>query len=121
MHALLLWLREAFGWIVVSLSAGTLFAMRRGKVGFSAWVATLVKSLGVGMLVVPALLDVDWPPGYKVLAVAAIAYGADAVLYMLDSFWESAAKNPAGFGRSAIRWLAGRGGPPPTGDGRKDD
>lgn len=121
LHALLVWLRDAFVWIVTSLAAGTLFAMRRKIVGFGAWVAVLFKSVIVGLLAVPVVAGTDLPPEWKTTIVASIAFGSDTLLILLDKFWETVARDPAGVGRSILRWLVGRGGIPPSGGARKGD
>jgi hypothetical protein len=106
------WLRSAIGWIVISLAAGTLFALRRGAHGLRGWLAVLVKSCLVGTLAGPVIEGTSWAPGWQAVAIAAIAFGADTVLYLLDRFWSDAARDPAGTARAAVRWFAGRAIPP---------
>jgi hypothetical protein len=103
------WLRGALGWIVISLAAGTLFALRRGATGLRSWVAVLAKSCIVGVLAGPVIQGTEWQPGWQAVAIAAIAFGADTVLYLADRFWSAAARDPAGTARAVLRWFAGRG------------
>lgn len=110
LHDIGTWLYASIGWVVISLSAGTLLALHRGASGTKAWMAVLIKSLLVGLLVAQVVPSTELAFGVQVVLVASFSFGADAILALLDRFWQTAASNPSGTGRTVIRWLAGRSG-----------
>jgi len=99
------WIREYLAWIVVSLAAGTLLAMKRGHSTLRAWVLVLFKSLLVGLFVMLAVRETDLAFGWQLLLAAFIVMGGDALLVVIDAFWTRVAADPLGFARAVVHFV----------------
>lgn len=107
-HDLVIWLREALAWIVLAIAGGTLFALKRGATTIQTWVGVLIKSTIVGFLASRVIINTQWDSGWQWVAVATIAFGADAIIYMVDVIWTRLANDPIGTVRTVINWIASK-------------
>lgn len=126
LHEFSIHVRETLGYVALALAGGVLWALKRGTTGVRAWVAALLRACVVGVLASRVITATEWDQGWQWIAVAWVAFGADAILILADAFWTWAARNPSGVGRALYEWLVNRrviierrppGGPPgPTGE-----
>lgn len=109
LQSVVVWLRGAFVWIALSLIGGTLFALKRGTVGFRAWVTAFFRACVVGGLANSVMLALGWEEqDWRVVVIFFCAVGADSILILVDTFWSWAATNPSAFARWATGLLVYR-------------
>jgi hypothetical protein len=112
-------LRKALGWIVISLVGGSLFALKRGRFKFREVLVELYKAVAVGCLGGLLINLADWPPEVKAVGVAAVAFGANTIIALLDKAWTTTGENPGGVARGLYGWFAHRQLPPPPSPPRR--
>lgn len=104
-HNVLKWIESSIAWIVIALSGGTLFALKRGSRNIQTWIGVLIKSGIVGFIASLVVRNTDWDSGWQFVAVAFFAFSADAILYLLDVLITKAVNDPVGLLRTLLGWI----------------